>query len=158
MTDIKAKKEEKSPSQTNSKSDSKTTPDVKEGLFSELLMPRGLGKIDENTGLKPSLLKSDAAIGTGLMDIPEAAEGKVGKEHGVCRVTEGLRTQVPLETSCREEEERPWSGLRPEVLQEPPQTCVCSVPFILKRWDFSENANISVFLNPPAKSFSTCVK
>lgn len=63
MTDIKAKKEEESSSQTVSKSDSKTTPNMKEGLFSDLLMPRGLGKMDENTGLNPSLLRGDTTIG-----------------------------------------------------------------------------------------------
>jgi len=57
MTDIKAEKGEKSSSRTISKSDSKTTPNMKEGLFSDLLIPRGLGKIDENTGLSPSLVR-----------------------------------------------------------------------------------------------------
>lgn len=78
MTDIKAKKEEKSSSQTISKSDSKTTPNMKEGLFSDLLMPRDLGKIDENTGLNPSLLKSNTTIGTVLMHIPESSKGEGG--------------------------------------------------------------------------------
>lgn len=70
MTDIKAKKGEQSSSQTISKSDSKTTPNMKEGLFSDLLMPRGLGKIDENTGLSPSLVKSAITIGTVLICNP----------------------------------------------------------------------------------------
>lgn len=78
MTDIKAKKEEKSSSQTISKSDSKTTSNMKEGLFSDLLMPRGLGKIDENIGLNPSLLKSDTTIGTVLIYIPESSKGEGG--------------------------------------------------------------------------------
>lgn len=78
MPDIKAKKEEKSSSQTISKSDSKTTPNMKESLFSELSMPRGLRKIDENTGLNSPLLKSDTTIGTALLYVPESTKGEGG--------------------------------------------------------------------------------
>lgn len=78
MTDIKAKKEEKSSSQTTSKSDSKTTPNMKEGLFSDLLTPRGLGKTDENTGLSPALVGSDTTIGTVPMYVPERSKGGGG--------------------------------------------------------------------------------
>lgn len=49
---LKRKKKKKSSSRTISKLDFKTTPNIKGGLFSDPLKPRGLGKIDENTGLK----------------------------------------------------------------------------------------------------------
>lgn len=78
MTDKKATKEKKSSSQTISKLDSKTTPNIKGGLFSELLMPRGLGKIDENTGWNPSLLKSDTTLRTVLRYIPGGRKGTGG--------------------------------------------------------------------------------
>lgn len=81
MTDINAKKEKKSSPQTISKLDSKTTPNIKGGLFSDPLMPRGLEKMDENTGLNPSWLEKGCNSQNCAGENPWGRKGQVRLGH-----------------------------------------------------------------------------
>lgn len=119
MADIKAKKEKKSSSQTISKLDSKTTPNRKGGLFSDLLMPRGLGKMDENTGLNPSLLKCDGTLRAALRSIPGGRKGTGGSL--------GTREHKFLGRTCAKQQEGLRQSLKGGRQQKGLERCLRSL-------------------------------